>query len=397
MKLEDFEKRSLTLLTSRGILPAKHDAADRFAGDFVAYGWYYHCKFGTGKEMLDLLEDDNNLNPGDCFNVNFKGNLRDLVVKSLMDNTTFANLLNVLVNNKAKGIGVGELILPLLIAHWRYNNESDGLFRGEKKEIKMNGASLKPVPTGATKKGLIDQLNKEYFKKIKPGQKKTHAKHVAYIQSLDEDKQLEVYTKYFAKLYPGNDTKDMAKQLLENITDLSNYNNILGKHVMKWYRVIDGWTSIVIIDPKTLDMINVADIDDINLPGNVELVFRPVMSRGKDTQAVPDGYVNVSIFKPKKSKKKQSKTVGKNNTSDQLTAQISPQQRLAEAEQKQALILAENQFVTFLTDIQDPLTLAYRQVPTDEKIDARDFIIDKLVEKKHSNTEIAMQVIKSFC
>jgi hypothetical protein len=390
MKLQEFERRSLELLTSRGILPAKHDAADRFAGDFVAYGWLYHSKFGTGNEMLNLLEDDSNLNPGDCFNTNFTGNLRDLVAEKLMQNTTFAELINVLVNNKAKGVGVGELVLPLLIAHWRYSNESDGLFRNEKKEIKNDGASLKPVKTGDTEKGLIDQLNEEYFKGKKPGLKKVHGDHVAYIKSLSKKQQLDCYTKYFSKLYPGNDVNDMVKQLLENIDDLDAYNTILGKNVMKWYRTIDGWTSIVIIDPETFDIVNVADIDAVNTSGDVQLSFRPVMSRGNDTQAVPDGYVNVSIQKKRKSKVS-------SKVWNQLMEQVSPEQRLLEVKEKQQSILADQKFVTFLTDPNDPLTQAWRQVDTDNKIDARDLIVDLLKEGKHSNVEIATTVIKSFC
>lgn len=388
MKLEDFEKRSLALLTSRGILPAQHDAAERFAGDFVAYGWLYHSRFGTGQEMLDLLEDDDNLNSGDCFNVNFAGNLKDLVAESLMANTTFAPLLSVLVNNKAKGVGVGELILPLLIAHWRYSNQSDGLYRNEKKEIKNDGASLKPVATGETEKGLIDQLNKDWFNGFKPGSKRVHKDHVQFIKTLKESQRLTHYKEYFSKLYPKKPIESMCQDLLDNLDDLEAYNTILGKNVLKWYRDIDGWTSIVIIDPDTLDVVNVADIDAVNTEGNVRLVFTPKMERGKDTQAVPDGYVNVSIFNPNKK--------SKNNMTD-LFENVTPEQRLAEMKDKQAENEAEDRFVKFLTNPKDPLTVAWRQVDTDNKVDARDLIVDMLKQGQHSNTEIATTVIKSFC
>jgi hypothetical protein len=391
MKLQDFEKRSIALLTSRGILPAKHDAAERFAGDFIAYGWLYHSKFGTGNEMLDLLEDDNNLNTGDCFNVNFSSNLKDLVVEKLIKNTTFAELLNVLVNNKAKGVGVGELILPLLIAHWRFSNESDGLYRNEKKEIKNNGASLKPVETSATEKGLIDQLNARYFNGIKPGLKKLHNDHARYIKSLPKEKQLEVYQSYFSELYPGNNTNPMAEKLLENIDDLDAYNTILGKNVMKWYQSVDGWTSIIIIDPDTFEMVNIADIDSVNTENDVQLTFRPVMSRGSDTQAVPDGYVNVSITRTKR-----TRTSGKKQYNELFENKLTPAEILLEQEEKQALIRAEQKFVTFLTDPADPLTQAWRNVDTDDKVDARDLIVDMLKEGV-ANAVIASTVIKSFC
>ena len=184
----------------------------------------------------------------------------------------------------------------------------------------------------------------------------------------------------------------MARQLLENIEDLDAYNTILGKNVMKWYRNIDGWTSIVIIDPDTLDIVNVADVEKINTEGEVQLSFRPVMSRGSDTQAVPDGYVNVGIVKKSKSNKKSGK-----NMWTELMEYVSPEQRLAEIQSKQALNEAENRFVTFLTDSTDPLTQAWRQVATDDKVDARDLIVDMLKDNRHSNAEIATTVVKSFC
>jgi len=391
MKLQDFEKRSINLLTSRGILPAKHDAAERFAGDFIAYGWLYHSKFGTGDVMLDLLEDNANLNPGDCFNTNFSGNLRDLIVKPLLDNTTFAELLNVLVNNKAKGVGVGELVLPLLIANWRFSNDSDGIHNGEKKEIKMNGASLKPVATGVTEKGLIDTLNAKYFNGLKPGLDKVHQNHVRFIHTLKEHDRLTTYIDYFTNLYPGKDVKTMSRQLLENIENLDVYNTILGKNVMRWYKETDEWTSIVIIDPITLDLVNVADIDSVNTEGNVQLVFRPVMSRGRDTQAVPDGYVNVSIAKDKKSKKS-----GKKKFEELYEEVKTPEEILAELEEKQSTIEADNKFIGFLTDPSDPLTQAWRKVDKDDKVDARDFIVE-MIKEGIANAVIATTVVKSFC
>ena len=385
MKLPDFERRCLNLLTHRGIIPTQSDAAERFAGDFVAYGWLYNCKYKTGEAMFDLLENDDNLNNGDCFNVNFSGNLKDLIVSELLDNTTFVPLLNTLVNNKAKGVGVGELILPLLIAEWKYSNESDGLFRGERKELKKNGASLKPSKAKDTAKGLIDQLNATYFGGFKPGGLRSHKKHEAYMRQYSLQEQAQKYADYFSKLYPNNDTKKLVKQLIKNINDVQAWQTELGKHVMHYYRNLDKWTSLVIIDPETLDMVNVADIDSINTSDNIRLKFTPKMSRGGDSQAVPDGYVNVNMVAQSK------------NILDLLFETITPQQRMEEVKEKQKIIQAEKQFVTFLTDSLDPWTQAYRKVPTDEKIDARDLIIDMLVEKRHSNAEIAMTVVKSFC
>jgi hypothetical protein len=391
--LQHFKTRSTALLTSRGILPAIHDASGRFASDFIAYSWLYHSEFNDGDKMLDLLDNDENLNPGTCFDSNFRGNLKDLVVPSLLENNTFANLLNILVNNKAKGVGVGELVLPLLISGWRFSNESDGSHHGKKKELKMNGASLKPH-NEETEKGLIDSLNKKYFGGAKPGLAKVHDIHVKYIKSLKKYEQINAYINYYTELYPGRDVNKLSMTLLENIETLQDYNTILGKAVMKWYQETDGWSSIIIIDPDTLEMVNVADIDSVNTDGGVQLVFRPVMSRGKDTQAVPDGYVNVSIAK-EKTKRTANKMFNK-----LMEFEKSPDEVLAEQKEKEFEILADIKFIDTLKNNKDPLTIAWRevakQVKSDELLDARDFIIE-MIKDGVGNATIASTLVKSFC
>jgi len=138
-------------------------------------------------------------------------------------------------------------------------------------------------------------------------------------------------------------------------------------------------------------MVNIADIDTVNTENDVQLTFRPVMSRGSDTQAVPDGYVNVSITRTKR-----NKTSGKKQYDKLFENKLTPDEILLEQEEKQALIRAEQKFVTFLTDPADPLTQAWRSVDTDDKVDARDLIVDMLKEGV-ANVVIASTVVKSFC
>ena len=55
-------------------------------------------------------------------------------------------------------------MLPLIITGYSFSVVSDGeMANGDKVEIKKNGASLKPVKTGLTDKGLVDKLNEKYF------------------------------------------------------------------------------------------------------------------------------------------------------------------------------------------------------------------------------------------
>jgi len=386
MNLAEFKSKSTNLLISRGILPAIHDASERFAGDFLAYGWLFHCEHGDGLEMFDLLTDDNNLNDGTKFDTNFSGNLQDLIVEPLLKNKTFSNILSVLLNNKAKGVGVGELILPLLIKGWRFSNESDGLLNGTKREIKNNGASLKPVATGVTEKGIIDQLNKKYFNGVRPGQKKTHAIHARYIASLEENTRSEVYQKYFEELYPSQNVTELAKALLDNIQSVDEYNSILGKTILGWYQKVDGWNSIVIIDPDTMDIVNVSDVDSINTEDGIKLSFRSVMARGNDTQAVPHGYVNVSMTKTKtKTNKKFKQLVETKKTTEEL---------VAEQEEKQQAIQADNTFLSFLQNETDPLTLVWRKIDRDDRVDARDEIVS-MIQDGFNKSEI-VEVLKQY-
>lgn len=384
MNLAEFKSKSTNLLISRGILPAIHDASERFAGDFLAYGWLFHSEYGDGSEMFELLTDDNNLNDGTKFDTNFSGNLQELIVEPLLKNKTFSSILSVLLNNKAKGVGVGELILPLLIKGWRFSNESDGLLNGTKREIKNNGASLKPVATGVTEKGIIDHLNKKYFNGVRPGQKKTHAIHAKYISSLEESKQIEVYQKYFEELYPGQEITELAKDLLANIQSVDEYNSILGKTILGWYQKVDGWNSIVIIDPDTMDIVNVSDVNSINTEGGIKLSFRSVMARGNDTQAVPDGYVNVSMTKNKTNKKFKQLFETK-KTSEELAAE--------QAEKEQA-IRADSTFLSFLQNETDPLTLVWRKIDKGDRVDARDEIVS-MIQDGFNKSEI-VEVLKQY-
>jgi hypothetical protein len=257
----------------------------------------------------------------------------------------------------------------------------------------MDGASLKPH-NEVTEKGLIDSLNKKYFGGAKPGLAKVHGVHVKYIKSLKEHEQINAYTSYYSELYPGKDVTKLSKTLLENIESLTDYNTILGKAVMKWYQETDNWSSIVIINPDTLDMVNVSEVNSVNTDGGVQLTFRPVMSRGKDTQAVPDGYVNVSIAKEKK------KRTATKMFNELMEVEKSPEQVLVEQKEKESEILADVKFIETLKNNKDPLTIAWREVvsrvESEDRIDARDFIIE-LIKDGIGNATIATTLVKSFC
>jgi hypothetical protein len=281
--------RAEALLEKRGI--TGHTAADRFVKDFKAYLVYYDATgLGNAENTIDLLEDDSNLTDSSILNKNFRCTLDDLISPALRNDKVFMELFTVLMDNNGKGVGAGELALPLILANYRFSNDSDGVFDSDKKvEIKKDGASLKPVKTGLTKKGLVDTLNKKYWSGTVPGKKskKLFGEHQSAVHNP------ELYEDYFKELYVDCDIKELAKEVISGAyKDPVKFNTAVGKFALREYQKVDGWNNIIYINQENRKVVNIADpsnIDDLNLK------FSPVMRRGNDTQAIADGYVNVSI------------------------------------------------------------------------------------------------------
>lgn len=282
------EQRVNALLERRGI--AGHTAADRFVSDFKAYLVYFSATgVGSAETTLGLLEDDSNLTDSKILKTNFKKRLGDLISPALRTDAIFPLLFKVLLDNKGKGVGAGELALPLILKGYKFSNESDGMLdTGAKVEIKKNGASLKPIKTGVTEKGLVDKLNDRFFKGTIPGKKslKMFQKHLVTV------KDPTVYGKYFAELYPGCDIKALTEEVVNNYRDPKKFNTAVGRFALKQYQKVDGWQNIIFIDSEKQMVVNIADPDKIE---DLKLTFSPILARRKDTQAIADGYVNVSF------------------------------------------------------------------------------------------------------
>lgn len=288
--VSDIEKRIDLLLAKRGI--SGHTAARRFQSDFKAYLIYFATSGpGTAESTLDLLENDANLTDDAVLKNNFKKPLAELISPALQADPIFPRLFDVLLDNKGKGVGAGELALPLILRGYRFSNESDGrLSTGEKVEVKKNGASLKPVKRGipGQYEGLADDLNKKYFKGTKPGMRQPRL-FDAHTEAVSDP---AVYRDYLRELYIGCDTSALAEEVIRVYKDANKFNTAVGKFALREYQRVDGWQNIIFIDDEKGLIVNIRDLDDIDFLG---LRFSPKMSRGRDTQAIADGYVNVEF------------------------------------------------------------------------------------------------------
>ena len=230
MYSDTLEKRIDTLLSLRGI--TGHVAAQRFIHDFKAYLCYFEViTGGNSEDTLLLLENDDILTSTNVLRTNFRKSLWDLVPQKLKDDKIFPHLFKILLGNKGKGIGKGELILPLILSGYVFSVENDGRYdSGQKRsEIKDDGASLKPIKTGVTDKGLVDKLNNIYFGGNAPG----YVTNKKFSKHMESVKDPSVYQQYFEQLYPGCDITKLVEEVMQCYKNADKFNTAVGKFALK--------------------------------------------------------------------------------------------------------------------------------------------------------------------
>lgn len=278
------------------MLPAKTVGLKAFAKHFLAHAWLAHSLEGDGFEMLDILIDDSQLVGGEVFNTNFVLKFEEIYPTKLKDNRAWQHLMKSLIEFKGKGLGVGEMYLALVISGWtfeRTDGKGDGKVAGGSRELKNNGASLKPLASkDAPPKKIQDHLNKTIFEGHRAGPITKFNDHLNWIKTKPNPE--EIYLSYFTQLYPGRDVSEMCKKLA-NVKDGKEFNNIIGREVLRWYRDVDQWNSLVVIDQKNMSIANIADTSDEGLKTFYNIKFEWKSERSGDTQAIPDGYVNITI------------------------------------------------------------------------------------------------------
>jgi hypothetical protein len=62
---------------------------------------------------------------------------------------------------------------------------------------------------------------------------------------------------------------------------------------LEWYKDVDKWDSLIIVDQDKETIANIADVNNLSHLPNVKFEWKS--ERGGDTQALTDGYVNIKI------------------------------------------------------------------------------------------------------
>lgn len=291
-----FKTEVTALLEKRNYsIKSKSKAEKRFVIDFRSHAWTNHCEYGDGYEMISILLDDNNLLPETFFNHNWRMKIDDLSPKKLSDNKTWKAVFPLMTDFTHTKVGIGELILPLIVNGWVYEKtgkKGDGTVNGGKRELKKNGASLKPIEDSQGR--YIDDLNKTLFEGHRAGPAKKFPLHVRWMETKEDPRS--IYLAFFSNLYPGRDVIPLVDKLMIDFSSWDHWSYTLGQQVLEWYKQTDGWDSLVIINDKTGEIANIADVSD-EMIKPLKLKFDWKSFRGKDTQALPDGYVNVGLAK----------------------------------------------------------------------------------------------------
>jgi hypothetical protein len=288
--LENFSSKCEEYLKSKGIYKNKKmsKATLKFIDTFISAAENSHYKHEDGYEMLDMLSNKDYLI--DNFSINVKDNLLNYIHADLLANKTFMDILKPLAQHNGKGVGKGEYLLGIILKEYKIlDGDGDGNWGGKKNEVKSattsTSSSLKPIKTRVD---VIDKLNKKIFNNLEPFSE-------AHVDNFKDHENLkDLYSTYFKSLYKQwKDTPEMnklVKDLVENIKNVKLCETILGNQVMKWYKEIEGFETIFIINNENYDFVIIEDFE--NIPNNI-LIFKPKMRRGGDSQAVPDGYVNI--------------------------------------------------------------------------------------------------------
>lgn len=276
--------------------------------------YFFNCveNLDHRTSLFNVLSDDNNLISDQLLKLkNFKINLLGEIGRYcplLKDNPCLYEFVELVYGYRAKGIGKGEYLFPFLFQNWKYSSKGDAMvfdsvtgtfLKGEGKN--SDGASLKPMlkknkKTGvkAPNQGTIDRLNASIFANNKPFTKAW----VEYCSSLSGDEMFTKTKKYFTTLFPSWDLSsidNLSTYLSENFQDLDKSSDFYSLMVFDHYKQIEGFDFLFMLDDN-MNLVIINDTTDMTL-STLGVRFKPVMARGGDTQAVPDGYVNIFLVK----------------------------------------------------------------------------------------------------
>ena len=234
-------------------------------------------------EMLDLLENSNlNLN---------KQFVTDTLIKDqyekLAANSVFQEVKGPLFGIKQKGFGAGELLLNFLISDMKLSEskKGDGVVSGKHLEIKSgtSASSIKAHPK------TNHQPSNKLWIDIYGGHKKGQTNKQIWNGTKEQ------FHFFCSQLYTHFYDKEKFDEIWNQPT-IKDKEQLLGYNILLAYVDIDDIGILTLLAPEKDDikMVCINDFSDRKfILDNIH--FKPVMHRGKGTQALADGYCDIKF------------------------------------------------------------------------------------------------------
>lgn len=254
--------------------------------NFLRYGMtgyaHYH---GYDKELLSFMRFLSKPIKAPCLNSNFRtDSFFETNFPSIYSNRVFRHFSETMYNMKQKNYGAGEALLAMFYDDIEQTGKIGDFVLGKKH------LEVKSVVSAASCKAHKDSSHRPSnaaFKKLYGEKKK--GLHQFW------DGSLSVFKEYCKSVYPQF-SGSIIEEVYSQDSD-SKCRQTLGLHVLREYKKIDEFDNLIVVKPSgdgDISFLNISDFtDDSFVKDNIK--FRPALYRGKCTQALGDGYVDITL------------------------------------------------------------------------------------------------------
>ena len=205
---------------------------------------------------------------------NHKGKAID-IIPVLKDNPVWHMLVPALINVTMKGVGIGEMFMTLIHPQSEYRSDKDLVIDGKNIECKKDAGGC--IKGNKKNERFIDDIRKKYDLP-----KKTEDFYLELSKKSQEEK-----AQFWREVY--KDISEVHLSLLIDLpADVDKAKKQHGMIILQRYVKIDGIDSLFLIS-ESGDYVFIDDFDDADFI-NKNCKFTPKIYRGKDTNAVGDGY-----------------------------------------------------------------------------------------------------------
>ena len=298
-------------ITGDGTSGAKNIAISDCKDILASYLWTHgNAIFDNGEahSLLDLLENDKYLTDNVIMAENFRKKFEELISEPLINHPLFLLVFSLICRRTGKGIGIGEVALPLIIRDCKFSNKSDNYLNGKDKQEIGNGTGKCLKTSNDTKDFKVNYLQ-QGWSSIQILKKWFNGNHLIANWPNEIEKSsyspYEIFDGFINEMYPISDDK-FKKDLRDYLVKDENYKDHkkialgFGLFGLREYKRKDDWNNIILLHEEFQEMVNITRLDDISDISDLNLSFSPHFKKGTDSNGLSEGYIIIRMLKNKK-------------------------------------------------------------------------------------------------